>query len=223
MHISLDVWNTLVLPNKKFSRKRNELLAAKLGVGLECAGSVYTSAKSLLDYEAESYGVGLCTDAVYKRLAVGVACLLDVGTFWEIEKKLQGLQDEIQDLFLEYPPTIPEETLDVVKSAQRCGHTFSIASNNNFISGGTMWEVLIQHIDFEFATFSTDISTSKPAPLFWDYVEENLHSCDIKMDDCVHIGDNPICDSPGIMKHIIIEGPHQLAVTLKELVHGKTV
>lgn len=218
MHISLDVWNTLIIPNKKFSEHRNKLIAKKIGCTPDTVGAVYSAVKLRLDKDSELYGIGLSPDAVYKQFSVSLSRISNIN-FWEIERKLYRLQDEIQELFLKYPPTIPGMTQAEMTIAWANGHTFSIASNNNFITGDTMYKFLSKPFGpiISFYIFSSDIEYAKPDPKFWIEVKESLKFNNVELSKLTHIGDNKICDFTPIMTSIIIKGPEELANTIKEL------
>lgn len=221
MHFSLDVWNTLIIPNSEFAEKRNQLIGDKLDVKAEFIKQVYKDTKRYFDERSELYGIGEITTNVYKQFSINVFSILSSEfTFWEIEEKLAGLEEELQKLFLQYPPTLLDEIVRTINKAESNGHAFSIGSNNNFIKGETILKFFEKNnLKFYFSLFSSRRGIAKPDPEFWKIIIYMAGVYGLKYDNMIHIGDNPICDNPGkYMRHAIIESPFQLANTIKEYI-----
>lgn len=220
MHFSLDVWNTIIVPNKTYAQKRNELIAGLLGMNESVVSSIYTSVKRRLDTKAEIFGIGLDSFNVYKELSCAFHRVNSCLSFWQIEKALSGLREDLEELFLENPPHVPDVTVSTVCELQSVGHTFSVASNTNFIRGVVIEKFLsFMGLDFKFCIFSDIECVSKPDPAFWQIVIDNAPIST----RYVHIGDNSICDVPTVreMEHHIITHPDMLSNTLKEYACAK--
>ncbi|MDN5481275.1 MAG: HAD-IA family hydrolase, partial [Chryseobacterium sp.] len=117
------------------------------------------------------------------------------------KEKLEEFYLKSEELFLEYKPVVIFENIkeffDQIKNE---GKTVNILSNTGFIKGRTMRKFLIQeeldqYIDFHI--YSDEINISKPNPLIFQEVKNNLKDQDLPMHRILHIGDNPVADYKG--------------------------
>jgi putative hydrolase of the HAD superfamily len=222
MHFSLDVWNTIITPNPAYANARNALLADRLGIEIALAKRIHTAVKRMVDDEAEATGTGYFFDDVYHLLETQCATVLGVDQK-DVNAKLKGIEREFQRLFLAHPPHIPQRTIEVHQEALAAGHTFSIASNTNFVSGRTIGAFLADSgMKFAFTIFSDLEGVAKPHPDFFEKVaiwfKFHLHK-ELTPQTGVHIGDNPICDNPGaLMDRVIIANANELAPALERMI-----
>jgi len=106
-----------------------------------------------------------------------------------------------EDLFLEYKPVVIfKELHNFFDEIKNQGKTINILSNTGFIKGKTMRKFLInenldQYIDFHI--YSDEIKFSKPNPLVFQEVKNQIRNQELQMDQILHIGDNPIADYKG--------------------------
>lgn len=218
MHFSLDFWNTLATANAEYAFVRSRLLAARLGVPVEQAAALYAKTKRLLDLDAADRGIGYSVTEVYERLA-GV-CGIYIEPEWlrsKVWQRLDGFRGDVEAAFWECPPVVSVETISVLDETTRRGHTFSISSNTNFVSGYAIDEYL-QRIGINplFSVYSDIEQVAKPNPRFFETVQRRYLEVKgnyLLADNAVHIGDSPVCDHPpeSIMRKCIIEGPAVLA------------
>jgi len=117
------------------------------------------------------------------------------------KNELVEFYQKSEDLFLEYKPVIIFENLhDFFDEIKNQGKTINILSNTGFIKGKTMRKFLAnenleQYIDFHL--YSDELNCSKPNPLIFQQVKNQIANKEIKMEKILHIGDNPIADYKG--------------------------
>lgn len=188
--ISFDVWNTLVSPNPVFAEARTKLIAAELELPESVVKKSYTKVKRQVDSLAETNGVSYTTQLVYSTLLREL-----VGHKKGVRR--QVLINDVNALFLKYPPTTPESTLQAVKDAVEHGLKIGIASNSNFISGKIMHPFLEERfgVKFDFSVYSDLSLYAKPAKNFF---REVLEKSEVLSDEIIHIGDSLVCDSGSI-------------------------
>jgi FMN phosphatase YigB (HAD superfamily) len=217
MHFTLDVWNTLFIPNPHYATARNQLLANKLGIPEKKAATIYSNTKMKVDGLASEYGMALSSDSVYFELTLECIRVLNANPRL-IEKALDGLEYEFKALFLNHQPHIWPETISTIHQLQY-NHTFSIISNTNFMTGTMIKKVLnSKGLYFDSYMFSDIEGIAKPNPHMFKKALWRLNKHEGT--DVVHIGDDPTCDNPkGIMKHVIIGHASELPNILKELVN----
>jgi len=210
MHFSLDMWNTLIVPNPKYATIRTKILADRMGIPVDLAKSIYTSVKTDVDRLAEHKGIAYHCTTVYAILMEALAerTLMPKHSVFSL---LRDLKETFEDEFFRNPPTIPDKTNRILDVALSHGHTFSIASNTNFITGRLMIGFLMSKgLPIQFSVFSDCLGLAKPHPLFYAEVAkyyQNKNDSQMNGLNSIHIGDNPICDDPGdLMPHIIIDG-----------------
>ena len=203
-HVSLDAWNTILIPNTQYAIRRSYILAEAFSCSPEFAAKAYTAVKRRLDKHAEETGEGYATEYVYNELLAAFPRHLNV----DIEE-LRVLH--IEDEFLNTPPSVLEETKKAIQSLKDRGITVSISSNTNFISGRILGRFLQEQVgNFDFMLFSDTMQMShsaksgwfipaKPSPAFFSAVAKYcsvLHP-EISAENILHIGDNEICDYSG--------------------------
>lgn len=217
-HISLDVWNTLIVSNPKFGPARMRFLAAELSMPLEEVEKVYRRCKDGADHAAETQGAGASSAEVFDHF---------VQELGRPEYNWWSLRQGMERLFAKYPPLIPDESIQALRAVQAAGLSLSIGSNTNFIRGEVLHDVALSQwgVTWEFQVFSDQISRSKPHPFFWKVVKERaLTHVGAKAGEILHIGDHKICDG-GCQNHGIqfahIKGPADLAQALGATLHAQ--
>lgn len=203
-HVSLDAWNTILIPNTQYAIRRSNILAEAFSCSPEFAAKVYTSVKRRLDKHAEEAGEGYATEYVYNELLAAFPRHLNV----DIEE-LRILH--IENEFFNSPPSILEETKKAIRLLKDRGITVSISSNTNFISGRILGRFIQEQVgNFDFMLFSDTMQMSHSAKNGWFIPAKPSHSffsqvmkyCsvlrpEIKAEEILHIGDNEICDYNG--------------------------
>ncbi|WP_232815769.1 HAD family hydrolase [Chryseobacterium capnotolerans] len=117
------------------------------------------------------------------------------------KEKFNEFYEKSEELFLEYKPVVIFENIhDFFDEIKNQGKTINILSNTGFIKGKTMRKFLIhenldQYIDFHI--YSDEINCSKPNPLIFQEVKNNLKNQDLPLHQILHIGDNPVADYKG--------------------------
>lgn len=208
--VSFDVWNTLITPNAEYAKLRTQALADLVGVDFDTAKKAYTATKKQVDGDAEQYGIGLRTDAVFDLL---------LQKFEADPTKRRYLcmdfRTEVEALFAAQPPRVTDSAKHTIQRLKSMGIKVNIASNSNFISGLTMHPFLqseLVHLDY--GVYSDMIMSSKPAPRFFMYVLHNEKRGTALARNILHVGDNMICDVEGAkrcgMQAAVVNDPDYL-------------
>ncbi|PQA96717.1 phosphoglycolate phosphatase [Chryseobacterium shigense] len=198
-HFSFDLWLTLIKSHPEFKTKRVELFTSFFTIDkpIDEVAKTVKYYDDLCNTINEVTGGNIDTFEMY-LLILG---LLDVDVKQLNKEKLEGFYMKSEELFLEYKPVIIFENIkeffDQIKNE---GKTVNILSNTGFIKGRTMRKFLIQeeldqYIDFHI--YSDEINISKPNPLIFQEVKNNLKDQNLPMHRVLHIGDNPVADYKG--------------------------
>ena len=198
-HFSFDLWLTLIKSHPEFKTKRVELFTSFFDIGkpVEEVSKTVRYYDDLCNTINEVTGGNIDTFEMY-LLILGS---LDVDVKQLDKEILDGFYLKSEDLFLEYKPVVIFENIkDFFDQIKNQGKTVNILSNTGFIKGRTMRKFLIQeeldqYIDFHI--YSDEINISKPNPLIFQEVKNNLKDRDLPMHRILHIGDNPVADFKG--------------------------
>lgn len=198
-HFSFDLWLTLIKSHPEFKTKRVELFSSFFTIDKP----IIEVAKTVKYYDDLSNTINEVTGGNIDTFEMYLLILgaLDVDVKQLDKEKLESFYLKSEELFLEYKPVIIFENIkeffDQIKNE---GKTVNILSNTGFIKGKTMRKFLIQeeldqYIDFHI--YSDEINISKPNPLIFQEVKNNLKDRDLPMHRILHIGDNPVADYKG--------------------------
>lgn len=217
LHVSFDVWNTLVSANPAFAKARTEFLAQMLDLDLDVVKAAYTATKTHVDDLAEKFGIGLSSSAVYndlfERLNVNPSAA---------DRKY--IIDGVHNLFLANPPSIDKWNRHLIQILDELHVPWSISSNSNFISGSVMFPFLQTELNSTAAggQFSDLMQTAKPSSsFFYEVLQTALkRNYKIKAENILHVGDNIVCDGSGPAKlniqHVIVKGPDEVFAAVLE-------
>lgn len=184
-HISFDVWNTLITPNKEFGKVRNEAIARHFGVTVDEAKVAYKQCKTFLDNTAELVGFGMSVHNNWRLLEK---------TLGKSGTDLRRVIAECNVLFSVYQPSFNDELKEELKNLKEQGYELSIKSNTNFITGTLLAEEFFSNLDvFKFQHYSDLEECAKPSAKFFGLTENNL-KYDTHPEHILHIGDNRITD-----------------------------
>lgn len=198
-HFSFDLWLTLIKSHPEFKAKRVELFSSFFNVDrpIDEVAKTVKYYDDLCNTINEVTGGNIDTFEIYLMILNS----LNVDVKQLDREKLEAFYLKSEELFLEYKPVIIfesiKEFLDQIKNQ---GKTVNILSNTGFIKGKTMRKFLIQeeldqYIDFHI--YSDEINISKPNPLIFQEVKNNLKDQELPMHRILHIGDNPVADFKG--------------------------
>lgn len=198
-HFSFDLWLTLIKSHPEFKAKRVELFSSFFDVKkpIDEVTKVVKYYDDLCNSINELIGGNVDTFEIY--LLILNALEVDLK---QVNKGiLKEFYQKSEDLFLEYKPVVIFENLhqffDEIKNQ---GKTINILSNTGFIKGKTMRKFLIeenldQYIDFHI--YSDELNCSKPNPIVFQEVKNLIKNKDLKMNQILHVGDNPVADYKG--------------------------
>ncbi|WP_336961196.1 HAD-IA family hydrolase [Chryseobacterium contaminans] len=198
-HFSFDLWLTLIKSHPEFKTKRVELFSSFFNVDkpIDEVAKTVKYYDDLCNTINEVTGGNIDTFEIY--LMILGALNVDVKLL--NKEKLNEFYVKSEELFLEYKPVIIFENIhDFFGEIKNQGKTINILSNTGFIKGKTMRKFLIhenldQYIDFHI--YSDEINCSKPNPLIFQEVKNNLKDQDLPLHQILHIGDNPVADYKG--------------------------
>ncbi|WP_276964021.1 HAD family hydrolase [Chryseobacterium sp.] len=198
-HFSFDLWLTLIKSHPEFKTKRVELFSSFFNVDkpIERVAKTVKYYDNLCNTINEVTGGNINTFEIYLMI-LGA---LDVDVKELNKEKLNAFYAKSEDLFLEYRPVVIFENIhDFFEDIKNQGKTINILSNTGFIKGKTMRKFLIhenldQYIDFHI--YSDEINCSKPNPLIFQEVKNNIKDKDLPLHQILHIGDNPVADYQG--------------------------
>lgn len=201
-HISFDVWNTLLFPNKDYSWYRTFFIRKEMlndTLDFEYVKNKYTEIKTALDQEAEIGMKAMSVEDNWVRLC---DCFVN-SNFKTHEDVTKHILPHMELLFKLHPPTLPEKTISILKELKQSGYSLSIASNTNFIGGNILYDYIQQQTGnvFSFALFSDITGCSKPSHEMFSDVQKNVSEIYIPhvtyADEILHVGDNGVCDIDG--------------------------
>lgn len=198
-HFSFDLWLTLIKSHPEFKAKRVELFSSFFNVDkpIEEVAKTVKYYDDLCNTINEVTGGNIDTFEIYLMI-LGA---LDVDVKQLDKEKLNEFYNKSENLFVEYKPVVIFENIhDFFEDIKNQGKTINILSNTGFIKGTTMRKFLIhenldQYIDFHI--YSDEINCSKPNPLIFQEVKNNIKDQDLPMHQILHIGDNPVADYQG--------------------------
>ncbi|MDQ0065996.1 HAD family hydrolase [Chryseobacterium lathyri] len=198
-HFSFDLWLTLIKSHPEFKTKRVELFTSFFDIDkpVEKVAKTVKYYDDLCNTINEVTGGNIDTFEMY-LLILGS---LDVDVKQLDNEILNSFYLKSEELFLEYKPVVIFENIkDFFDQIKNQGKTVNILSNTGFIKGRTMRKFLIQeeldqYIDFHI--YSDEINISKPNPLIFQEVRNNIKNRALPMHRILHIGDNPVADFKG--------------------------
>lgn len=198
-HFSFDLWLTLIKSHPEFKTKRVELFSSFFNVDapIEMVAKTVKYYDDLCNTINEVTGGNIDTFEIY--LMILGALNVDIKLL--NKEKLNEFYVKSEELFLEYRPVVIFENIhDFFGEIKNQGKTINILSNTGFIKGKTMRKFLIhenldQYIDFHI--YSDEINCSKPNPLIFQEVKNNIKDQELPMSQILHIGDNPFADYKG--------------------------
>ncbi|MEG0927886.1 HAD family hydrolase [Chryseobacterium sp.] len=198
-HFSFDLWLTLIKSHPEFKTKRVELFSSFFNVDkpIDEVAKTVKYYDDLCNTINEVTGGNIDTFEIYLMI-LGA---LDVDVKLLNKEKLNEFYVKSEELFLEYKPVVIFENIhDFFDKIKNQGKTINILSNTGFIKGKTMRKFLVhenldQYIDFHI--YSDEMNCSKPNPLIFQEVKNNIKDQELPMSQVLHIGDNPVADYKG--------------------------
>jgi len=198
-HFSFDLWLTLIKSHPEFKAKRVELFSSFFNVekSIDEVAKVVKYYDDLCNNINEVIGGNVDAFEIYLLILNS----LNVDIKQLNQANLNEFYQKSEDLFLEYKPVVIFDKLhDFFDEIKNQGKTINILSNTGFIKGKTMRKFLMnenldQYIDFHI--YSDEIKCSKPNPLVFQEVKNQIRNPELQMEQILHIGDNTIADYKG--------------------------
>ena len=227
-HVSLDAWNTLLIPNPTFAKLRNEYLASICGISDHQMKIIYDKTKRFVDDAAEHNCKAYTTPQVYDLLFTTYVQMSSNFVRNNHSFDIDAVMTCVNELFIANPPTIPDDTIDTLNWLDKYQIEWGIISNTNFISGEILHKVIMsefpEYSDQRiFAIYSDLVGMSKPALGMFDklYQHKKERFEYVQKKHIVHIGDNITCDIIGAAQYgfttALVTHPSELAEVIDNI------
>lgn len=205
-HYSFDVWLTLIRSNPAFRLQRTDYFAQNFNpLGLSVAHVADRIREVDLACTRINELVGKNIDAL--ELIGLMAQRLGADLNQLTSERLGQAEQDLSDLFRQYPPRLMDEELPRVLTTLRDqGHTLSLLSNTGLIRGRSLrrcWRELGLGDLFAFQLYSDEVGLSKPNPAFYALLYQQARALGehqanpLVPGQIIHIGDNPVADVAG--------------------------
>lgn len=228
-HISLDVWNTLVVPSMDFTWHRTRFLADLFEDDESFIKTQYTNVKKDIDMMAVDQGMAFSTDQCIGMLITQICDAQD--RILESAKEFSLLHGKIKEhiakMFAQYPPRIPSLVKTSLQNFHEAGMTMSISSNSSFIRGDLLEPYLRNNLGVPllFHTYSDRLGYAKPSVVFFNRVFESASIGNRSVENkqqIFHIGSDQRSDGAGAqnvgMLYAVIKSPDYLLNTAIDIV-----
>jgi len=200
-HYSFDMWLTLIRSNLQFKQQRARYFHHKhnsLQKPLEEIERIFRQVDLLCTSVNEATGKNIDADELY-LIVIG---LINDGQASLHDIDLETLFADMDELLFKYLPILySDDTAQVLAQLKQPGVTMSILSNTGFIKGNSLRQV-IQKLGiaqyFDFQLYSDEAGLYKPNKAFFERMLSEIAAIrDIRLQDIIHIGDNPRTDVYG--------------------------
>ncbi|UTA66912.1 MULTISPECIES: HAD family hydrolase [Emticicia] len=205
-HYSFDLWLTLIKSNPDFKKERALFFYRNFNFSpkksIEEIEKIFRHVDIICNAINEKTGKNIDADEMYLM----VIYLINDGSAAFLDINLEKLYQEMETLVFNYLPILySNETPEILKRIKESNiSTIGILSNTAFIKGQTLRRVLeklqiAQYFDFQL--YSDEVGLSKPNRSFFDVMIQTAfdshNESPIKLNDIIHIGDNPKADIEG--------------------------
>lgn len=213
--LSMDVWNTLIVPNSDFSKARVEYLSKRIVREPSEVKEAWAAVKKEVDSPLFSETGCLSTLEVYQKL------LSIFPGIWALDA-VEEMKSDVSHLFLQYPPIQALGALEAMMFFHLRGHAIGISSNSNFISGTVMHQFLEKTFGsiFSFSVYSDLIGQAKPHKKFFDAV---MVASGASPSDLIHVGDDALRDGASVVHgipYVHTRPSSNLLTTMKEALNA---
>ena len=120
------------------------------------------------------------------------------------EQVLESFFHQMDQLFIEYPPTLADANIPEIMYKRKNEFTYSILSNTLYIRGISLRHFFVnQHMQelFSFDIYSDEVNMSKPSRLVYQLLKKQAQEhCGIPSSRIMHLGDNPVNDIRGAVE-----------------------
>lgn len=195
-HYSFDFWNTIAYSNPQFKKERVKYISELLNLinKEEQINSAFTLIGEEYNLLMENKSVILSPEALYLKVIKQLK--------YNEEVDIKKIVEDIELLFLKYPPIICSGFLNFLELIDNENITISIASNTAFIPGRIIQKNLESNgllSKIKFCLFSDIEKFAKPNKSLFGKVYANTQKINpaIKLIEIIHIGDNLKADYLG--------------------------
>lgn len=220
-HISFDFWNTLAFPNGDYTHQRNWNLCEPYGIyNLKTTEQKYRSTKKFLESAAELSGYGTTAANCWEILNRQFQRPLS-------SEALAEFVLSIEQLFIDNPPSFPNELPEVLAQLKEQGITSSILSNAHFVRGELLRDQIVVPTfgdAFLFQMYSDEYEMSKPNVDFFNTMvraTQGMRPGGCSKATILHVGDNVATDEDGALhaglQFMKVTSPDDLVIKLKLL------
>ncbi|WP_316820112.1 HAD family hydrolase [Pedobacter gandavensis] len=203
-HYSFDLWLTLIKSNPDFKTERTKYFHTNFNSrkkSIEEVALIFRQVDLMVNAINEKTGKNIDADEMYLMV---ISIINDYSTEFQ-DLDMDALYLEMEVLLLNHMPLLYHpESLHVLTELKSSGRsTVNILSNTGFIKGKTLRKVLenLQLSELlDFQLYSDEVRLSKPNPEFFQLmlntIDQDKHP-EIRLEEIIHIGDNPIADVKG--------------------------
>lgn len=198
-HYSFDFWNTLAFSNSKFKEERSRYILSLLPnvAGVSEINKLFEQIGAEYNVYQESGNPTLAPVELLKKV---INSLDSLSAHYDISK----IKDELDILFLKYPPTIDSMFYEIADEILAHNKTCSVTSNTAFVSGEIIRALLsnVGLLDkFSFCVFSDEVGCAKPDAVIYQHLYRQAKTiyADLHISEIVHFGDNLKSDYYGAL------------------------
>lgn len=185
MHLSIDLWNTLLTLNPTFIQKFNEYFAGLFGVDVDVVERAYNHTNDVINYDTIQSRITISPYESFECLCGRIMYI--VHDRFHHGQDIEKIINDINTLFIENPPIIDESTIAALYFGR---HNWSISCNTTFISGKIIRQTLKDNYGMLTDSgdiFSDEVGVSKPNPAFFALISAKNNAC---IDLIIHISND---------------------------------
>jgi putative hydrolase of the HAD superfamily len=225
-HYSFDLWLTLIKSNPYFKIERTKIFHRDFnpaGKSVDEVAKAFRQVDLMCNAVNERTGKNIDADEMYLM----VISLINDNQFDLTGIDVLKLYQDMEKLLFYYLPMVysPVTISTLQHLKQQSGATFNLLSNTGFIKGATLRKILVElklSEYFDFQLYSDEVGMSKPNPALFNLMLQNIKQIninkDIKLDNIIHVGDNPRADVEGAqaagIKTLLINSNNQSILNL---------
>lgn len=227
-HISLDVWNTILLPNQDFEQNVVKYLAEQTELSADIINSIYRKTSSFFDGRAVVDQIAPTTEYVWNMFFQELKWYIDRKHLTFKRPNTTAVIEHINQLFIDYPPKIAAWFYNIVDDLYNNHNTthltWSIIANTTFISGAIIDAFIQDNIgeNKPIVSIYSDVwGYTKPSTMLyevmWEQVTEYYSSnqfATLNKEHTIHIGTHLESDGIGALKFgfnaKIVNGPSEV-------------
>lgn len=185
MHLSIDLWNTLLTPNQTFTQKFNEYFAGLFSVSVDVVERAYAHTNDIVKNDTIQSSITISPYQSFECLCGRIMYI--VHDRFHHGQDIEKIISDINSLFIEHPPIMDESAVAALYFGR---HNWSISCNTTFIGGKIIRQILKDNYGMltdRGDIFSDEVGVSKPNLAFFALVSAKNNAC---IDQIIHISND---------------------------------